>query len=163
MDWLAKILPTIGSLLVPGGPMVGAAVEAVAGALGLTDATEKSVKDALASGRLTPEAMQALKTADNELCVKLEELGIKIEELAVKDRGDARAMQMATGSWVPSTLAMVLTVCYLSIVCLLLTGAMKLWENPTLTLLLGGLTGGFTSVLSFYFGASHMPVNTSKK
>jgi len=40
---------------------------------------------------------------------------------------------------------------------------MKLWENPTLTLLLGGLTTGFTSVLSFYFGASHTPATTEKK
>lgn len=162
MDWIKTILPTIGSLLVPGGPMVGAAVEAVGKALGLSDSTEKSIKDALGSGRLTPEAMQALKQADGELKVKLEQLGIKAEELAVKDRSDARAMQIASGSWVPSALACVLTVCYLSIVCLLLMGTMKLWENPTLTLLLGGLTGGFTSVLSFYFGASHTPGNTSK-
>lgn len=142
--------------------MVGAAVEAVGKALGMSDATEKSIKEALASGRLTPEAMQALKQADNDLRVKLEELGIKAEELAVKDRGDARAMQIATGSWVPATLACVLTLCYLCIICCLLTGDMKLWENPTLTLLLGGLTTGFTSVLSFYFGASHTPATTSK-
>jgi len=157
MDWLGKILPTIGSLLVPGGPMLGAAVEAVGSALGLSEKTEKAVTEALSSGRLTPEAMQALKQADNDLKVKLEELGIKAEELAVKDRGDARQMQIATGSWVPSALACVLTVCYLVIICCLLTGDMKLWENPTLTLLLGGLTTGFTSVLSFYFGASHTP------
>jgi len=157
MDWLGKILPTIGSLLVPGGPMLGAAVEAVGKALGMSDATEKTIKETLASGRLTPEAMQALKQADNDLRVKLEELGIKAEELAVKDRGDARQMQIATGSWVPATLACVLTLCYLIIICCLLTGDMKLWENPTLTLLLGGLTTGFTSVLSFYFGASHTP------
>jgi hypothetical protein len=137
--------------------MLGAAVEAVGSALGLAEKTEKSVTEALSSGRLTPEAMQALKQADIDLKVKLEELGIKAEELAVKDRGDARQMQISTGSWVPAALACVLTLCYLSIVCCLLTGDMKLWENPTLTLLLGGLTTGFTSVLSFYFGASHMP------
>lgn len=155
MDWLGKILPTIGSLLVPGGPMLGAAVEAVGSALGLSEKTEQTVKDALSSGRLTPEAMQALRQADNDLKVKLEELGIRAEELAVKDRGDARAMQIATGSWVPSVLAMTLTVCYLMIICLLLTGTMKLWDNPTLTLLLGGLTSGFTAVLGFYFGSAH--------
>jgi hypothetical protein len=32
---------------------------------------------------------------------------------------------------------------------------MKLWSDPTLTLLLGGLTSGFTAVLGFYFGAAH--------
>jgi hypothetical protein len=135
--------------------MLGAAVEAVGSALGLSEKTEQTVKDALSSGRLTPEAMLALRQADNDLKVKLEELGIRAEELAVKDRGDARAMQIATGSWVPSVLAMTLTVCYLMIICLLLTGTMKLWDNPTLTLLLGGLTSGFTAVLGFYFGSAH--------
>lgn len=143
--------------------MLGAAVEAVGSALGLSEKTEQTVKDALSSGRLTPEAMQALKQADNDLKVKLEELGIKAEELAVKDRADARQMQVTTGSWVPAGLACVLTLCYLGIICCLLTGDMKLWENPTLTLLLGGLTTGFTSVLSFYFGASHTPGNTNGK
>ena len=163
MDWVKTILPTIGALLVPGGPMIGAAVEAVGKALGLSDATEKSIKDTLASGRLTPEAMQALRLADNELKLKLEELGIKAEELAVKDRSDARAMQTATGSWVPSALAVTLTVCYLGIICALLTGDMKLWSDPTLTLLLGGLTSGFTAVLGFYFGSSHIQAGTDKK
>jgi hypothetical protein len=135
--------------------MLGAAVEAVGSALGLSEKTEQTVKDALSSGRLTPEAMLALRQADNDLKVKLEELGIRAEELAVKDRGDARAMQIATGSWVPSVLAMTLTACYLMIICLLLTGTMKLWDNPTLTLLLGGLTSGFTAVLGFYFGSAH--------
>jgi hypothetical protein len=155
MDWLQKILPTIGSLLVPGGPMVGAAVEAVAGALGLTDATEKSIKDTLASGRLTPEAIQSLKTADNELRLKLEELGIKAEELVVKDRGDARAMQIATGSWVPATMGFILVGTFLVIVCCLLIGTMKLWDSQTLTMLLGQLTGAVTAVVAFYYGASH--------
>ena len=154
MDWLVKLLPTIGSLLVPGGPLLGAAVEAVGGALGLSEKTEQSVKDVLNSGRLTPEAMQALKQADNDLRLKLEELGIKAEELAVKDRGDARAMQASTHSWVPSALACVVTVGFFAILIGLLTGWLKLWESTTLSLLIGSLSTAFSSVLAFYYGAS---------
>lgn len=160
MEWVKSILPTIGTLL--GGPLGGAAVEAVGKALGMSDATTDKIQKALTSGQLSAEQMAALQQADIQLKTRMAELGIDAEKLNQADRASARDMQKSTGSWVPSALAVVLTLCYLGIICALLTGDMKLWENPTLTLLLGGLTTGFTSVLSFYFGASHTP-NTDKK
>ena len=153
MDWIKTILPTIGTLI--GGPLGGAAVEAVGKALGMSEATTDKVQKALSSGNLSADQMAALQSADIELKTRMAELGIDAEKIAQADRESARTMQVQTGSWVPASLAVVLTICYLTIICCLLTGDMKLWENPTLTLLLGGLTTGFTSVLSFYFGASH--------
>jgi hypothetical protein len=153
MNWIKSILPTIGNLL--GGPLGGAAVEAVGKALGMSEATADKVQKALSSGNLSADQMAALQSADIELKTRMAELGIDAERIAQADRESARSMQTQTGSWVPASLAVVLTICYLTIICCLLTGDMKLWENPTLTLLLGGLTTGFTSVLSFYFGASH--------
>lgn len=153
MSFLSKILPTIGNLL--GGPLGGAAVEAVGKALGMSDATAEKVQRALTSGNLTAEQIAALQAADLNLKTRMAELGIDAERLAAEDRASARTMQTATGSWVPPALALTLTVCYLGIICALLTGDMKLWSDPTLTLLLGGLTSGFTAVLGFYFGAAH--------
>lgn len=153
MSFLSKLLPTIGNLL--GGPLGGAAVEAAAKALGMSDATADKVQRALTGGNLTAEQIAALQAADLQLKTRMAELGIDAERLAAEDRASARGMQTATGSWVPPALALVLTTCYLTIICLLLTGDMKLWSDPTLTLLLGGLTSGFTAVLGFYFGASH--------
>jgi len=161
MEWIKSILPTIGHLL--GGPLGGAAVEAVGKALGMSEATTDKVQKMLSSGNLSADQMAALQKADLELKTRMAELGIDAEKIAAADRNSARDMQKTTGSWVPAALAVVLTFCYLTIICCLLTGDMKLWENPTLTLLLGGLTTGFTSVLSFYFGASHTPVNTNGK
>lgn len=155
MDWLKKVLPTLGSMLVPGSPLIGAAVEAVGDALGLSEKTEQSVKDALSSGRLTPEGMESLKKLDNDFRIRLEEIGVKVEELAVKDRESARAMQIATQSIVPHILAVLFVSFYLGIVSMLLTGQMKLWENSTLTMLLGGVTSGVAMILGFYFGATH--------
>jgi hypothetical protein len=155
MDWLKKVLPTLGSMLIPGSPLIGAAVEAVGGALGLTEKTEQSVKDALSSGRLTPEGMESLKKLDNDFRIRLEEIGVKVEELAVKDREGARAMQVATQSIVPHVLAVMFIGFYLVIVSFLLTGQMKLWENSTLTMLLGGITSGVSMILGFYYGSSH--------
>ena len=160
MDFLKKIIPTIAHLL--GGPLGGVAVDAAAKVLGLSDATADKVQKVLTSGNLTAEQIAALQAADLHLKTRMAELGIDAEKLAAEDRASARAMQISTRDWVPATLAMVLTTCYLVIICMLLTGDMKLWSDPTLTLLLGGLTSGFTAVLGFYFGASHKPPDQTK-
>lgn len=154
MDWVKNILPTIGGLL--GGPLGSAAVNAVADAIGLSDKTKESVEKALSSGNLTTEQMAVLQAADLQLKTRMAELGIEVEKLAAQDRDSARKMQIATGSWVPDVIAMMFIGTYLLIIALLLTGHMKLWsENPTLTMLLGGLTAGVAGILGFYFGASH--------
>ena len=155
MSWISQVLPTIGTLL--GGPMGGLALEAVGKCLNIDSATTDKVQKALNSGNLTAEQMAALQAADLQLKTRMAELGIDAERLAAEDRDSARKMQTSTGSWVPPALAVTLTICYLTIICLLLTGDMKLWSDPTLTLLLGGLTSGFTAVLGFYFGSAHQP------
>ena len=162
MGWIKSILPTIGGLL--GGPLGSAAVTAAADALGLSDKSKQAVEKALSSGNLTPEQMAALQAADANLKVKMAELGIKAEELAAADRKSAREMQVQTKSFVPATLALMFVGFYLTIVALLLTGEMKLWENNgTLTMLLGGLTSGVAMILGFYFGSSHSQAADPKK
>ena len=155
MDWIKSILPTIGGLL--GGPLGSAAATAAADALGLSDKSKEAVERALSGGNLTPEQMSALKKADADLQTKLAELGIESERIAQANQADARAMQIATHSWVPSALACVVTVGFFLTLLGLLTGHLKLWESTTLSLLIGSLTGAFTSVLSFYYGASYKP------
>lgn len=160
MDWIKSILPTIGGLL--GGPLGSAAVTAAADALGLSDKSKDAVERALSNGNLTAEQMAALKKADSDLQIKLAELGIESERLSQANQADARAMQVATHSWVPSVLACTVTSGFFLILIGLLTGQLKLWESTTLSLLIGSLTGAFTSVLSFYYGASYKP-ETPKK
>lgn len=160
MSFLSRLLPTIGSLL--GGPLGGAAVEAVGKALGMSEATTDKVQRALTSGNLTAEQIAALQAADLQLKTRMAELGIDAEKLAAEDRANARAMQTATDSWVPSVLACVVTVGFFGILVGLLTGWLKLWESTTLSLLIGTLSGAFTSVLAFFYGASHKPEQPKK-
>ena len=115
MEWIKKILPTIGGLLVPGSPLVGAAVQAVAGALGISEPTQDKIQKALSSGQLTAEQMAALQQADLALKTKMAELGIKAEEIAAADRDSARKMQMTTGSLVPAILSSTITIGFFSI------------------------------------------------
>jgi hypothetical protein len=151
MDWIKSILPTIGGLL--GGPLGSAAITAVAETLGLGDKSKESVEKALSSN-LTAEQISALKKADADLQTKLAELGIEADRISQVNQADARAMQVATHSWVPSALACVVTLGFFAILIGLLTGWLKLWESTTLSLLIGSLSTAFSSVLAFYYGAS---------
>lgn len=162
MEWVKQILPTIGNIL--GGPLGGAAVSAVAGALGISEPTRDKIEKALASGQLTAEQMAALQAADLQLKTKMAELGIEAEKLQQQDRVSARQMQAETGSWVPSALACVVTVGFFGILVGLMTGDLKLWDNSGLTLLIGSLSTSWAAVVSFYYGASHIvPTQNSKK
>lgn len=123
----------------------------------MSDATADKVKRVLESGTLTAEQIAALQAADLQLKTRMAELGIDAEKLAAEDRSNARGMQITTGSWVPPVLACVVTVGFFGILFGLLTGELKLWESTTLSLLIGSLSTAFSSVLAFYYGASHKP------
>lgn len=160
MNWLKTILPTISTVL--GGPLAGAAVEAVAGVLGISDATADKVQKALTSGTLSADQMAALQAADVQLKTRMAELGIDAEKIAAADRDSARKMQTETHSWVPSVLACAVTIGFFGILIGLLTGDLKLWESTTLSLLIGSLSTAFSAVLAFYYGASHSPKDDKK-
>jgi hypothetical protein len=161
MEWVKQILPTIGNLL--GGPLGGAAVSAVAGALGISEPTQEKIQKALSGGQLTAEQMAALQAADFQLKTRMAELGIEAEKLTQADRASARQMQERTGSWVPSALAVAVTVGYFGILLGLMTGDLKLWDNSAMTLLLGALTTAWGSIVAFYYGSSHSPVAPTDK
>jgi hypothetical protein len=95
-DWkaaLGKLAPVAASLI--GGPAAGMAVEAIGSALGISDATEDKIKDHIQQGKLTGEQIVALRAADDNLKIKLAEIGLKHEELAYGDIKDARARDVA--------------------------------------------------------------------
>lgn len=161
MSFLSTLLPTIGNLL--GGPLGGAAVEAVGKALGMSDATADKVQKALTSGNLSADQIAALQAADLQLKTRMAELGIDAEKLAQADRASAREMQTQSGSWVPSTLAVGVTVGYFTILVGLMSHKFEIANSEGLTLLLGSLTTAWGSIVAFYYGASHLPQPGEKK
>jgi len=152
MDWLNKIIPTIGGLLA--GPLGTAAASAAADALGLSDKSKAAVERALGGG-LTPEQMASLQAADIAFKQRLADLGIEAEKLAVQDRSDARTMQITSGSWVPAALAVSITLGFFGILIGLMTGDLKMWDNAGLQMMLGSLGTAWGSICAFYYGASH--------
>lgn len=158
MDWksvIGTVAPWIGAAL--GGPLGSAAVSAVGDALGLSDKTEESIKNALAG--VTPEQMLALKNADQAFALKMQELGYKqvsdLESIAAGDRKDARDMQKTTRSQVPAVLSVAVTVGYFAILIGMMTGWLKVSDSQALLLMLGSLSTGWGVVMAFWFGTTH--------
>lgn len=163
MDWknvVGKVAPTLATAL--GGPLGGAAVEAIAKALGLTEKTEAAIKDTLAG--TTPEQLLALKNADNAFAVRMEELGLKREELsfgaekdtlsiAAGDRDSARKREVAVGDSTARNLAYAITAGFFGILFALMFGG-NFGNTEILYVMLGALGSAWAGVIAYYFGST---------
>ena len=110
-DWkglVRTVAPTIATAL--GGPVAGAATQAVSSALlGKPDGTEDEIM--LAAAAAGPEVLQKLKEADNTFRIRMKELDIDLEKVAAGDRDSARGREIKAGdSWTPRLLAAVVIV-----------------------------------------------------
>lgn len=151
---LGTVAPWIGTAL--GGPLGGMAVQAVAGALGLSDQTAESIKSALSGA--TQEQLLAIKQADNDFAVQMQQLGFKqiadLEALAVDDRKSARDMQASQRSKIPAALSIMVTAGYFGILAGVMTGQLKLDDSQALLLMLGSLSTAWGGVMAFWFGTT---------
>jgi hypothetical protein len=157
MDWIklvSTVAPWIGTAL--GGPLGGMAVEAAANALGLTDKTVDSVKQALAG--VTPDQMLALKKADQDFALSMQALGFKqvtdLEAIAAGDRDSARRMQTAKPSPVPALLTCFVVGAFTATLVLLLKFDVPATNRDIVVYMIGQLSGGFTSALAFWLGTT---------
>lgn len=157
MDWtklVSTVAPWIGTAL--GGPLGGMAVEAAANALGLTDKTVDSVKQALAG--VTPDQMLALKKADQDFALQMQALGFKnvadMEAIAAGDRNSARRMQTAKPSPVPALLTCFVVGAFTATLVLLLKFDVPATNRDIVVYMIGQLSGGFTSALAFWLGTT---------
>lgn len=82
MEWkkiISAVAPVLGTAL--GGPMAGAAIKVIAGAvLGDENAPASQVTEAVMQG-LSPEALVKLREADNAFKVRMRELDIDLAKL----------------------------------------------------------------------------------
>lgn len=147
MEWLKQIAPTIATAL--GGPLAGLAVDAVSKAIGIDP---KDVNKTIADGKLNADQIAKIKEAELAMAARAQELGLDFAKLAVDDRKSAREMQAATQSWIPGTMAIVVTIGFFGILIGLMTDHFK--TSDALMLMLGSLGTAWTGIIAFYFGSS---------
>jgi cation transporter-like permease len=147
MDWLKTIAPTVATAL--GGPLAGMAVSAISKAIGC-DPDE--VQDIISSGKLTAEQVASIQLAELELKKQAQSMNLDFAKLIAEDKQSARAMQIATKSWIPALLAVCVTIGFFGILLGLMTEHFK--TSDALMLMLGSLATAWTGVMAFYFGSS---------
>lgn len=105
---LSTIAPTLATML--GGPLAGTAVSAIVGALGLPSGSgADDVTKVLQTGAVTPEAMAAIRAADQKHAEVMAQQGIDVAKMnldfqqaqtaaVIDDRKDARKQNSANSA-----------------------------------------------------------------
>ena len=148
MSWLEQVAPTLATALL--GPLGGLAVTTIAKVIGVD---EKDVQNTIDSGKMSAEQIAQLKLAEIEFQKQAQELGLNFEKLATDDRKSSREMQIATKSWVPSVLSMLVTIGFFGILVWLMVHPADTANTP-LMIMLGSLGTAWTGIIAFYFGSS---------
>lgn len=150
---IKTIAPWIGTAL--GGPLGGIAIDMATQALGGSEKTAEGLKNALAGA--SPEAMLALKKADQDFALQMQGLGFKntadLEAIAAGDRKSARDMQMTTKSRVPALLTGFLTVGMTTIIGLLIFKGIP--DSAVVQLLLGNYVTAWVGSTVYWFGTTN--------
>jgi hypothetical protein len=148
MEWLKQLAPTIATAL--GGPLAGMAVAAVAKAIGCEP---DEVQGIISSNKLTAEQVASIQLAELELKKQAQSMNLDFAKLGAEDKKSARDMQIATHSWLPSILSVLVIGGFGAITAAKVLGY-SVASDPTVQDLLTTLRDGVILVLSFYFGSS---------
>lgn len=157
MDWksiVSAIAPVLGTAL--GGPLGGMAMSAVAKAVtGNESAPEKDVIKAVTS--LSPDALVALKAAENTFAIRMKELDIDLERINTADTADARKSMSDNKSFTPlfSLSVIIIATTFGLEGFAMVHGLPDGVDDLIVGRVLGTLDGATVLVLGFWYGSSH--------
>ena len=158
MDWLKNVAPWIFTAATGGVPaLIGMAAKELTGALGYeVEPNKESIAKAVESA--THEQLLAIKQADYDFQLKMKELGYEhienLEALAVDDRKSAREREMAVRDWIPSALAVLVTIGYFGVLAFMLSEGVPTEGGEALLVMLGALGTAWGSIIAYYYGSS---------
>jgi hypothetical protein len=153
---LAKAAPWLAAAAAGPAGLAGMAIKTVAEAVGSSADTAEDVAGAVLGA--SPDQLKALRLAELDFKLKMQELGYKqlvdLEAIAAADRKDARAMQVQTRSAMPAVLT-----CGTGLGFLVTLGALFFLpipgENRDLVVYMcGQLAAAFTACLAFWVGTT---------
>ena len=144
---VGAVAPTLGTAL--GGPLGGAAASAIAGVLGC-DNDPQSLQKALA--KATPEQLTEIKKAELDFEARMKELDVDLYALQTADTADAR--KHFAKDWTARFLAIALCLLFAGYIVLVTVLPPDQNSDAIINLILGSITGSFSTVIAFYFGSS---------
>ena len=145
---IGALAPTIGKAL--GGPLGGAAAQTIAGVLGCKP-DEKSIEKAVQAA--TPEQLAEIKKAEFDFQARMKELDVDVFKLETEDIQHARSA--FKGDWTPKFIAVACVFFFGGYIALVTLQDPAANDDGIVNLVLGYLGGIVSSIISFYYGASH--------
>ena len=145
---IGAVAPTIGQAL--GGPLGGTAAQAIAQVLGCKP-DEKSIEKAVQNA--TPEQLTEIKKAELDFQARMKELDVDVFKLETADIQNAR--QAFKGDWTPRFIAIACVLFFGGYIALVTIQDPSANDDGIVNLVLGYLGGIVSSIISFYYGASH--------
>lgn len=162
-DWkgvLSTVAPWIGAAATGGVPaLVGMAASELGKAFGKDVKPTVDAISAAISGA-TPEQMLALKVADQDFQMKMQQLGFDhiqtLEKVAADDRASARHMHETVRDLSTPIISYLVVLSFFGTVCLLVTQTVAIQSEmrDAVMILIGTLATSYTQVLNFRFGTS---------
>lgn len=157
-DWkktIATVAPWIASALP--GPFGALAQTAVKAALNLPpDSSEDDINSAM--GKLTGDQIVALKNAENDFKLKMQQAGFdqadKLAQIAAEDRDSARKREIAVKDRTPMILAIFVTLGFFGLLGFMALETVPQANAAILNTMLGSLGTGWLAILYYYFGSS---------
>lgn len=144
---VGAVAPTLGTAL--GGPLGGAAASAIAGVLGC-DTDPQSLQKAIS--KATPEQLTEIKKAELDFEARMKELDVDLYALQTQDTADAR--KHFAKDWTARFLAIALCLLFAGYIILVTVLPPDQNSDAIINLILGSITGSFSTVIAFYFGSS---------
>jgi hypothetical protein len=144
---IGAVAPTLGTAL--GGPLGGAAASAIAGVLGCEN-TPQAIEKAVA--KATPEQLTEIKKAELDFEARMKELDVDLYALQTQDTADAR--KHFSKDWTARFLAIALCCLFAGYIILVTVLPPDQNSDAIINLILGSITGSFSTVIAFYFGSS---------
>jgi hypothetical protein len=145
---IGGLAPTLGSAL--GGPVGGAAASMLADVLGCDPVPAKLEK---AIAQASPEQIAEIKKAELNFEARMKELDVDIFALEAQDKQHSRAT--FAEDWTARAIALISVALFGGYVLLVTIQPPDANDDGIVNLVLGYLGGIVSSVVSFYFGASH--------
>lgn len=163
---LGTLAPTIASVI--GGPLAGSAVGALVKALGMPDGSTPDQVEETILKTSDPATYAAIKKADQDYAIQLQQLGIDAQKVAEQDRASAREREVAVKDKTPRNLAYLIVGGFFTFsgFGVLIYFKESLDANKLALLsafigtVLGYLVGESKQVIAYYFGSS---VGSDKK
>ncbi len=153
-DWrktLGAIAPIAGTMIGgPFGAIAGAAIGKVFGHEGEAPPTDVQMEEYIK--KATPDQLEKLKALDNDLQIKMRELGITEKQLSFDDTKDARTNH--SKSHFPMWLCIMLTIGFFGSLYLMMTTIIPDANKSVVYLMIGSLGTAWVGSTQYWNGTT---------